>query len=128
MKHLRQIFFPETFSEKYSYLGYVTFCDGDERYLNGIRPLILEMDKQAKPFWCPRWFLRLLHYYGNGNTVHYVKNRFLHNLHRKLTNGLLITDWKTKWDENDVCIYLYGNNELFDMANEIEKKFYNKEI
>lgn len=123
-----KVFFPMDFNDKYGYLGYIYTSDKGE-YANVIRPLILAMDEKAKPWWCPRWFLRFLELFGNDNSIVRVRNLKLHNLHRKLTKGYRFVDWKTKWYWYDLRISIAACKELQDMADKIESDFYdnNKE-
>jgi hypothetical protein len=122
---LRAVFFPKDFREKYQYLGYIPNSNSSKIF-NAILPLILTMDYLAKPKWCPRWVLRFLHLFGNDNSVVRVRNWYLHNLHRKLTKGILITDYKTKWNDYDLLISIYGNDMLMNLAEDIERSFYKR--
>ena len=84
--HLRKVFFPKTFNEKYKYLGSVPWKeDGD--LFKVLEPLIIFLDYKAKPKWCPRWFLRFLYLFGNDNSIVRVRSVRLSNLFRKLTKG-----------------------------------------
>jgi hypothetical protein len=121
--HILDVFFPRDFNDKYGYLGYIYTSERGE-YSKVIRPLILAMDKKAKPWWCPRWFLRFLELFGNDNSIVRVRNFKLHNLHRKITKGYRFIDWKTKWDWYDLRISIYACKELQDMADKIESDFY----
>ena len=58
----RYIFFPKGF-EKYGYLG-TQIWDEDGDYFKALYPLVLALDYEAKPKFCPRWFLRFLHVFG----------------------------------------------------------------
>ena len=120
---LRYIFFPSKL-DKYGYLG-ITFYSESE-YTKALRPLVLAMDYEAKPFWCPRWFLRFLHVFGNDKSIVRVRNRRLHDLHRKLTKGILFWDWKTKWSEYDLRISISGPEHLQNLASWIEEGYYKK--
>jgi hypothetical protein len=82
------------------------------------------MDYEAKPKWCPRWFLRFLHLFGSDNSIVRVRNRFLHDLGRKLTKGILIWDYKTKWADYDLRISISGPTHLNELADGIEERFY----
>jgi hypothetical protein len=82
------------------------------------------MDYKAKPWWCPRWVLRFLHLFGSDNSIVRVRNRTLHDLSRKLTKGLLITDYKTKWTYYDLRLSIYGNKQMNWLSDAIEQKFY----
>ena len=118
----RYIFFPKKL-EKFGYLG-ITFYKEDSPYFKAIYPLVLAMDYEAKPFWCPRWFLRFLHVFGNDKSIVRVRNRRLSNLHRKLTRGVQLWDWKTKWTHYDLRISIAAPKHLQDLAGWIERGFY----
>ena len=120
---IRYIFFP-TKEDKYGYLN-ITFYK-DSKFNKTLLPLVLAMDYEAKPKWCPRWFLRFLHVFGNDKSLVRVRNRRLHNLHRKLTKGILFWDWKTKWSEYDLRISISGPEHLQNLASWIEKGYYKK--
>lgn len=120
---LREVFFPKDFNEKYGYLGYVYASETSDAG-KVIRPLVLAMDRKAKSWWCPRWFLRLLDLLGNDKSIVRVRNRGLSNLFRKLTKGYRFIDWKTKWEWYDLRISIHGCKELQDMADQIERDYY----
>jgi len=86
----------------------------------------LAMDYEAKPWWCPRWFLRFLHIFGNDKSIVRVRNRRLSNLHRKLTKGIQFWDWKTKWYHYDLRISITAPKHLQDLADDIERGFYSR--
>ena len=118
---LRYIFFPSKL-DKYGYLG-ITFYSENE-FTKVLRPLVLAMDYEAKPFWCPRWFLRFLHVFGNDKSIVRVRNRRLHNLHQRLTKGITFYDWKTKWTDYDLRISIVAPKHLQDLAGWIEHGYY----
>jgi len=120
---LRFIFFPSGF-EKYGYLG--VWFDKDSKYFNALYPLVLALDYEAKPKWCPRWFLRFLHVYGDDKSIVRVRYRPLHNLKKKLTNGIAFIDWKTKWYDYDLRISVNAPYYLQDLADDIEYGFANR--
>jgi hypothetical protein len=121
--NIRAVFFPKNFYEKYKYLGSVPWKeDGD--IFKAMEPLVIFMDSKAKPWWCPRWFLRFLHLFGSDNSIVRVRNWTLHNLSRRLTKGYLIVDYKTKWQWYDLRISIYGNEQMNWLADAIEVKFY----
>ena len=120
---IRYIFFP-TKGDKYGYLG-ITFYN-DSEFNKVLLPLVLTMDYEAKPKWCPRWFLRFLHVFGNDKSIVRVRNWRLHKLHRKLTKGIQFWDWKTKWSHYDLRISISGTEHLQDLASWIENGFYKK--
>lgn len=107
---------------KYKYLGY-TFNlfepEVGEPY-EAIQSIIRLVDKKARPWWCPRFMLNLLHLYGNDNSIARVRNRMLHNLHKKLTKGYLITDIKEKFG----TLRIYGRfcDEVDAAVNEVEDR------
>jgi hypothetical protein len=119
---LRYIFFPKSF-EKYGYLGIYMWKD-DGVYFKALYPLVLAMDYEAKPKWCPRWFLRFLHVFGNDKSIVRVRNHRLSNLHRKLTKGIVFWDWKTKWSHYDLRISISAPKHLQNLAMWIEHGFY----
>jgi hypothetical protein len=121
--HIRAVFFPKDFYEKYHYLGAVPYKEGSDLF-NAIYPLVLAMDYEAKPKWCPRWFLRFLHLFGSDNSIVRVRNRFLHDLGRRLTKGIIMWDYKTKWSDYDLRISISGPIHLNELANGIEERFY----
>lgn len=117
----RYIFFPKDFSEKYGYLGSVP----DYKYYDqAMVALVLTMDYEAKPKWCPRWFLRFLHVFGSDKSIVRVRNWTLHNLLRNLTKGIAFIDYKTKWSHYDLRISIHAPKYLQDLADAIEYKFY----
>lgn len=122
-EHLREVFFPRTFSEHYRYLGYI-WVDEKSSYFQYIMPLVLTMDYYAKPRWCPRWFLRFLYLFGNDNSIIRVRNRKLHNLHTRLTKGIKMWDWKTKWSDYDLRISISGSEMLQNLAQDLENRCY----
>lgn len=119
---LRYIFFPKKL-DKYGYLN-ITFYKEDSVYYKALYPLVLAMDYEAKPHWCPRWFLRFLHVFGNDKSLVRVRNHRLHNLHRNLTKGIQFWDWKTKWSDYDLRISISAPKHLQDLASWIEAGFY----
>jgi hypothetical protein len=121
---LRYIFFPKSF-EKYGYLG-IHMWKEDSEYYKAIYPLVLAMDYEAKPSWCPRWFLRFLHVFGNDKSIVRVRNRRLSNLHRRLTKGIQFWDWKTKWNWYDLRISITAPKHLQNLASDIEHGFYSR--
>ena len=121
---IRAVFFPRNFHEKYGYLGCVPWCDGD--IFKAMEPLVIFMDYKAKPWYCPRWFLRFLHLFGDDNSIIRVRNRHLSTLKRKITSGLQIVDYKTKWQWYDLRISISGTEQMWNLSNAIEQKFYNE--
>jgi hypothetical protein len=122
---IRAVFFPKDAHEKYRYLGSVPWnLNGD--IFKAMEPLIVFMDSKAKPWWCPRWFLRFLNLFGNDNSIVRVRNQFLHNLHNKITKGYRIYDYKTKWTDYDLRISIGGNEQMWWLTEAIERYFYQK--
>jgi hypothetical protein len=104
----------------------ITFYTEDSEYYKVLYPLVLAMDYEAKPDWCPRWFLRFLHVFGNDKSIVRVRNHRLSNLHRKLTKGIQFWDWKTKWHQYDLRISISSPEHLQNLASDIEYGFYNR--
>jgi hypothetical protein len=120
----RYIFFPKGF-EKYGYLG-TQIWNEESAYFKALYPLVLALDYEAKPKWCPRWFLRFLHVFGADRSIVRVRNRKLNNLLTKLTKGIAFVDWKTKWSDYDLRISIVGPEHLQDLSGWIEEGFYSK--
>lgn len=116
LKDIRVIFFPKNFYEKYSYLGSVPYKD--EKSM--LHALTIAMDHEAKPKWCPRWFLRFLNLLGCDNSLIRVRNKHAYHLFMKLTKGIRIWDYKTKWTDYDLRISIVGPEHLQDLAQAIE--------
>lgn len=122
---IREVFFPQSFEEKYGYLGSVPYKE-DSEVFKAMYPLILAMDYEAKPKYCPRWFLRFLHLFGSDKSVVRVRNFRLHNLLKKLTKGIFIYDYKTKWEWYDLRISVSAPKHLQELASAIENDFYSR--
>lgn len=122
---IRYIFAPEKSHEKYGYLGCVPY-DENSKIFKAMLPLVLAMDYEAKPKWCPRWFLRFLDVFGNDRSIVKVRNHKLHNLHRKLTKGIRLNDYKTKWYWYDLRISITAPDYLQNLADDIESGFYKR--
>ena len=123
LNDFRYIFFPKDFSEKYGYLGSVP----DYKYYDqAMVALVLAMDYEAKPKWCPRWFLRFLDVFGNDSSIVRVRNWTLHNLFNKLTKGIRFVDYKTKWQGYDLRISISAPKYLQDLADDIEDGYYSR--
>jgi len=122
---IREIFFPQSFEEKYGYLGSVPYRE-DSDLFKAMYPLILAMDYEARPKSCPRWFLRFLHTFGSDKSVVRVRNFRLHNLFKKLTKGIFVWDYKTKWSHYDLRITLSAPKHLQELADDIERGFHKR--
>lgn len=122
---IREIFFPQSFEEKYGYLGSVPYKEDSDTF-KAMYPLILAMDYEARPKGCPRWFLRFLHTFGSDKSVVRVRNFRLHNLEKKLTKGIFIWDYKTKWSHYDLRITLSCPKHLQELSDAIEEGFYKR--
>lgn len=120
----RYIFFPKGF-ERYGYLG-TQIWNEESDYFKALYPLVLALDYEAKPKWCPRWFLRFLHVFGSDKSIVRVRNFTLHNLERKLTKGIAFVDWKTKWSDYDLRISIHAPAHLQNLASAIEHYFYSQ--
>ena len=120
---IRKIFFPKNFYERYQYLGSVPY-DELGAIFEVMEPLVIFMDYKARPWWCPRWFLRFLHLFGNDNSIVRVRNRFLSNLSNKITGYIMLMDYKTKWQYYDLRISVVGDRQVQDLATAIENRYY----
>jgi len=120
----RYIFFPKGFEEKYGYLG--TSVGEESDYFQALYPLVLAMDYEAKPKYCPRLFLRFLHVFGADKSIVRVRNRRLNDLLTKLTKGIAFVDWKAKWSHYDLRISIHAPKHLQDLADDIEQGFYSR--
>lgn len=123
LSDIREIFFPKDFSEKYGYLG-TTIWNEEGNYFKALYPLVLALDYEARPKWCPRWVLRFLHIFGDDKSIVRVRNRTLSDLKYKLTKGIAFIDWKTKWEWYDLRISIHAPKHLQDLAFGIANKFY----
>jgi len=122
---IRAVFFPRNFYEKYRYLGAIPYNDCGDLF-EAMEPLIILMDYKAKPKWCPRWFLRFLQLFGSDNSVIRVRNFRLHNLLKRLTKGIFMYDYKTKWEWYDLRISVSGDKQIQELADDIEYSFYRR--
>jgi hypothetical protein len=120
---IQAVFFPKNFYEKYHYLGCVPYNEAGPIF-EAMEPLVVFMDYKAKPWWCPRWFLRFLHLFGNDNSIIRVRNRFLSNLHHKITGYVMMMDYKTKWEDYDLRISVVGDRQVQSLATAIEQRYY----
>lgn len=120
---IRSVFFPKNFYEKYHYLGSVPYREVGPIF-EAMEPLVIFMDYKAKPWWCPRWFLRFLHLFGDDNSIVRVRNRFLSNLKGKITRYIAIMDYKTKWQVYDLRISVAGDRQVQNLADAIESRYY----
>jgi hypothetical protein len=122
---IRAVFFPKNFYEKHKYLGAVPWNEKGNIF-KVMEPLVIFMDYKAKPWWCPRWFLRFLHLFGSDNSIVRVRNRTLHNLQKKITKGYMLWDYKTKWYDYDLRISIAGSEQMHELVRAIEERFFDK--
>lgn len=106
---------------KYKYLGITwnLFKEGTEGY-ELIEEFIQYVDNISKPKWCPRFILRILHLYGNDNSIIRCRSQKLSRISRKLLKGIMITDIKEKW--GTLRIYGYFTKEINDKLRILESK------
>lgn len=123
VRHVLKCMFPKR-GDEYRYLGYAWYninklgsLTVEDRLL---RIFFKHVDMVARPWWCPRFVLRLLHLFGSDDSIVRVRNRKLHNLELRLTKGISITDTKWKYDS----FRIYGNftSELDQLAADTCKK------
>jgi len=120
---IRKVFFPKDFYEKYHYLGSVPYNELGPIF-EAMEPLVIFMDYKARPWWCPRWFLRFLHLFGMDNSIVRVRNRFLSKLTEKITGYIMLMDYKTKWKNYDLRISVVGDRQVQNLADAIESRYY----
>ena len=120
---IRKVFFPRDFYEKYQYLGSVPYNELGPIF-EAMEPLVIFMDYKARPWWCPRWFLRFLHLFGMDNSIVRVRNRFLSKLAEKITGYIMLMDYKTKWKDYDLRISVVGDRQVQNLADAIESRYY----
>ena len=64
--------------------------------------------------------------FGDDKSIVRVRNRALHNLKRKLTKGIMMWDYKTKWQWYDLRISIAAPEYLQNLADDIEYGFYKR--
>lgn len=126
-----ECFFPERGYE-YDYLGYAYYRVKEGGTLSKheqiVKEFLQQVDKVVKPWWCPRFVLRLLDLFGNDKSIVRMRNLKLSNMFSRLTGGIRITDMKWKWNE----FRIYGSfpDELDRLAEEtcrkLEEEYENK--
>lgn len=114
-KEILECFFPSK-GREYSYLGYTWWSPDSKEYLY-ILEFYKAVDKVARPWWCPKFFLRLTFLLGNDNSIVRVRSRKISNLHNKITKGIMITD--LKWKFESFRIYGRFTDKLYDLSDEI---------
>ena len=122
---LVKVFRPKTFHDKYTYIGSVPWNEEGDIF-KVMEPLIIFMDYKMRPKWCPKWFLRFLHLFGNDNSIVRVRNWKLNRLFNKITKGYQLTDYKTKWEWYDLRISVRACEQVQDLASMIESTYYRK--
>lgn len=102
---------------KYRYLGYNYLSIPD-----GWKPLVKEtfekLDKVARPWYLPRFFLNLLHFLAFKGI--FIKNRKLSFLFEKLPIKCQIMDIKEKWGE--LRMYISGDIWCYAIVEAAEKE------
>lgn len=124
LRQIWEVFFPTNFYQKYRYLGIVPYEEMGDMF-KAVYPLALAMDYGAKPKWCPRWFLRFLHLFGNDNSIVRVRSYRLSRLKTRLTKGIMMYDIKTKWEWYDLRLSIAAPGHLQNLAHAIETEYYN---
>ena len=109
---------------EYDYLGYAYYRVKEDGTLSKheqiVKEFLQQVDKVVKPWWCPRFVLRLLDLFGNDKSIVRMRNLKLSNMFSHLTGGIRITDMKWKWEE----FRIYGSftEELDKLAQETCRK------
>lgn len=116
VSHILDCFFPEK-GDEYSYLGYTYYHINSDGLISDVNRVLIDfykkVDKVARPWWCPKFILRLLNLFGNDNSIVRMRNYRLSNLYNKITKGIRITDCKWKYDS----FRIYGS-----FTKELEKE------
>jgi len=105
---------------KYHYLGisWNIFHEKTDLY-NYLEDFIKFVDIKAKPWWCPRFILNLLHLYGDDNSIVRCRNQHISYVKRVLTKGICINDIKVKY--GTLRVYGLFTQEIYDKLSEVEK-------
>lgn len=109
LNHIWKCFFPKKGYE-FRYLGYAYYYEKE----NIIKNFLKQVDKVAKPWWCPRFIMRLLHLFGDDNSIVRCRNHKLSRLHYRLRKGITITDMK--WKYESFRIYGSFTDDLHTLA------------
>lgn len=117
-KEIIQIFFPKTFGQKYSHVGY-SYLSIPKQWESIVRVCIMDIEKLMWPKYLPFWVKRLIHYLATGNSVVRIKYWWAHRLRNKLTGGAMITDIKDKYAT--LRIYGYFNEEMYSLIDKADK-------
>jgi hypothetical protein len=62
--------------------------------------------------------------FGNDNSIVRVRNWKLSDLHRKITKGVKLVDYKTKWSWYDLRISIHGDSQMNNLADSIEEWYF----
>lgn len=91
---------------RYGYVGITwnLFRKGTTNY-KLLDNFIREFGEYIKPWWCPYWFLNLLHLYGCDNSIVRVRNWWIYELKNKIVHHKMISDIKTKYG----TLRIYGS-------------------
>lgn len=110
--------------DEYGYLGYAFYYVENKKPKSIgeelLRNFFKQVDRIARPKWCPRAVLRLLNLFGNDNSIVRMRNYKLANMFSRLTGGIRITD--TKWKYDSFRIYGRFTAELDELAAETCRK------
>lgn len=113
LRDIWKCFFPKKGFE-FNYLGYAYYYPKSGEKEQIIKRFLQEVDKVAKPWWCPRFIMRLLHLFGDDNSIVRCRNRRLSQLHYKLRKGITIHDMK--WKYESFRIYGSFTDDLHTLA------------
>ena len=119
LTQIKQIFFPKTFSQKYSHVGY-SYLSIPKQWESIVRVCIMDIEKLMWPKYLPFWFKRLIHYLATGNSIVRVKYWWARNLRQRLTGGAMVTDIKDKFAT--LRIYGYFSEEMYNLIDEADKR------
>lgn len=119
LTQIKQIFFPKTFSQKYSHVGY-SYLSIPKQWESIVRVCIMDIEKLMWPKYLPFWFKRLIHYLATGNSIVRIKYWWAHRLRNYLTGHTMIQQIKDKFAT--LRIYGYFSQEMEDIINKADKQ------
>lgn len=118
LKEIWNIFFPNSFSQKYTHIGY-SYPGVPSGWVNIVENIIIEIEKLMWPQrYIPFFIKRLIHYFATGNSVVGIKSVFFYKIRRYLTNNQTIMDIKDKYAS--LRIYGYYGKEIESLIDKAE--------
>lgn len=109
--------FSEIHAKKYSHVGY-SYASVPNSWKAIVHKSIEDIEKEMWPEWIPMFIKRSIHKLAMGQSVFFIKNRFWYRIRNILTNGMIITDIKTKFA--GLRIYGQFNEKIDNIIDEAE--------